>query len=143
MLCLLIIGNKVDNHNKDFMWSFLTSIDRMCEWLINKLANEGCTYIVMVFSTKLSKTFSTKAFLDGKTPCGHNLHDNLCWSYVDSIVIMWKNFLTKNNIKSSKKPNYVGSSFLNLLKIKKTLKYCRWRYKCPLFASLLIKCSSC
>jgi hypothetical protein len=91
----------------------------MCKWLINKLANEGCTYIVMVFSIKLSKTFSTKAFLDGKTPCGHNLHDNLCRSYMDSIVIMDKNFLTTSNIKSSKKPNYVGLSFLNLFKIKK------------------------
>jgi hypothetical protein len=38
---------------------------------------------------------------------------------MDSIVIMRKNFLATSNIKSSKIPNYVGSSFLNLLKIKK------------------------
>ncbi len=42
-----------------------------------QLANVGCTYMVMIFSTKLGKTNSAKTFLNGKTTREHNLYDNL------------------------------------------------------------------
>jgi len=42
-----------------------------------QLANVGCTYITMLFSTKLGRTFSIKAFFYGKTIHGHSLYDNL------------------------------------------------------------------
>jgi hypothetical protein len=72
----------------------------------------------MVFSTKLGITFSTKAFLDGKTICEHNLYDNL-WNHIDSTNFIGKNRLTTNNISYSKKPKCVGSSFLNLFFVSK------------------------
>jgi hypothetical protein len=72
----------------------------------------------MVFSTKLGITFSTKAFFNGKTICGDNLNDNL-WNQIDSIDFIGKSPLTTNNIKYSKKPTCVGSSFLNLFFVRK------------------------
>jgi hypothetical protein len=42
-----------------------------------QLNNVDYTYIIMIFSTKLCKTFSTKVIFDGKTIHGHNLYDNL------------------------------------------------------------------
>lgn len=38
-----------------------------------QLANASCTYVIKAFSTKASKTSSTKTFFDGKTTLGHNL----------------------------------------------------------------------
>jgi hypothetical protein len=42
-----------------------------------QLTNVGYTYMVMLFSIKLSKIDSTKTSLDGKTTHKHNLYDNL------------------------------------------------------------------
>jgi hypothetical protein len=35
-----------------------------------QLTNASCTYKLMIFSTNVGKTISSKAFLDGKTICG-------------------------------------------------------------------------
>ncbi len=75
-----------------------------------QLTNVGYTYKFMVFSTKLSKIVSTKAFLDWKTICGHNLYDTL-QSQTNSTILINKSPFTTNNMISFKKPTCVGSSF--------------------------------
>jgi len=71
-----------------------------------KTSCAGYTYVVMVFSTKLSKLTSTKTFIDGKTTHQHNLHANL-WSQMDAIVFKSKSPLPtfKNLLVVEKKLN--------------------------------------
>jgi len=71
-----------------------------------KTSCAGYTYVVMIFSTKLSKLTSTKTFIDEKTTHQHNLHANL-WSKMDSVVFRSKNPLPifKNLLVVEKKLN--------------------------------------
>ncbi len=95
MLWLPIIEDKVYNHNKDVVHSF-SHPQIKCASGEKQLANAGCTQITMVFSTKLGRTFSTKAFLGGKTIYGHNLYDNF-WNQIDSIDFIGKSPLHKQH----------------------------------------------
>ncbi len=72
----------------------------------------------MVFSTKLSKISLTKIFLDGKIIDGHSMYASF-YSQMDPIVFIGNNPFTTNNIRSSRSPTYVASSFLDLLMVKK------------------------
>jgi hypothetical protein len=72
----------------------------------------------MVFFTNLGKSFSTKILFDEKTIHGHNLYDNLL-SQMDPSVLIGRKPLTTRNIRPSKKPTCIGSSFLNLLLVEK------------------------
>jgi hypothetical protein len=72
----------------------------------------GYTYVVIVFSTKLSKLTSTKTLIDGKTTHQHNLHANLC-SQMDSIVFRNKNplpFLKTYFVVEKKLNNTYGNT---------------------------------
>ncbi len=71
----------------------------------------------MVFSTKLGKTFSTKAFLDGKTICGQNLYGDL-WNQIDSIDFIGKSPLHKQH-KDFQKAYMCWIIFLNLFFVRK------------------------
>jgi hypothetical protein len=82
-----------------------------------QLANANYTYITMVFPSKPDRTFSTKTFLNGEKMHEHSLYNNF-YSYMDSTIFMDMSLLI-TNIKSFKKPTYVGSFFLNLLLVKK------------------------
>lgn len=90
--------------------TFLTFTNRVAHKQLN---NFDCTYIIMVFSTKLCKTFSTKIFFDGKIIHGHNF----AWQHLkpNGLDNFHRNPLTTSNNKFSKSPPYVGSSFLHSL----------------------------
>lgn len=81
-----------------------------------KLANVGCKYISMMFSTKLSRTFSTKAFLNGKTIHGHSLYDNLEARW----ILCKQEPLNHKRHEIFQKHHLYWIIFSNLLTIKKT-----------------------
>ncbi len=101
-----------------------------------QLANVGYTYKLMVFCTKLSKIVSTKTFLNWRTICGHSLYDTL-WSQTNSTILINKRHFTTSNMRSSKKPSCVGSSFLNLPKDFK------WKVMWPFLIGISINGSFC